>query len=313
MKKEELKVICKERKIKGITGKNKEELIKMIKQRDSTPISAPKVEAETDVKTKAHVKVEMNWIPWSEKSKDIPFKSTITGVGDGEQKMERELDTPILGQNSAYDMMPIINGIKTKCDIKKLDTQNDFNTGKEGRDVLRPIKTKILLLLESICLLSESTICISEEKETLKSFMTVSPDELAVGTIKKLKSVCEMLNMKRKNILESIPIVQPFTDISGPVSMTLDIYYTVCEKMGRPFPEEYSSYKPTLEILNHLENIYIQHPNLLTDDLNNLVNFLNDTTLIIVDEKKGYIVMSDVSRIKFLRITRGHPRFQILF
>ena len=44
MKKDELKAICKERKIKGITGKNKEELIEMIKQRDATPVSAPKIE-----------------------------------------------------------------------------------------------------------------------------------------------------------------------------------------------------------------------------------------------------------------------------
>ena len=58
MKKDELKAICKERKIKGITGKNKEELIEMIKQRDATPVSAPKIEAETDVKAKAPVKVE---------------------------------------------------------------------------------------------------------------------------------------------------------------------------------------------------------------------------------------------------------------
>lgn len=60
MKKDELKAICKERKIKCITGKNKEELIEMIKQRDATPVSAPKIKAKTDVKVKAPVKVEMS-------------------------------------------------------------------------------------------------------------------------------------------------------------------------------------------------------------------------------------------------------------
>lgn len=59
MKKDELKAICKERKIKGITGKNKEELIEMIKQLDAMPVSAPKIEEETDVRVKAPVKVEM--------------------------------------------------------------------------------------------------------------------------------------------------------------------------------------------------------------------------------------------------------------
>ncbi len=59
MKKDELKALCKERKIKGITGKSKEELIEMITQRDATPVSAPKIEAKTDVKVEPAVKVEM--------------------------------------------------------------------------------------------------------------------------------------------------------------------------------------------------------------------------------------------------------------
>ena len=172
MKKDELKALCKERKIKGITGKSKEELIEMITQRDATPVSAPKIEAETDVKVIPPVKVEMIWIPWSEKSKDIPFKSTITGVGDGEQKMERELDTPILGQNSAYDMMPIINSIKTKCDVKKLDTQNDFNTGKEGRDALRPIKMLHTIFLDSLNIFVKSPLFTPEEKANRKKPLT---------------------------------------------------------------------------------------------------------------------------------------------
>jgi hypothetical protein len=59
MKKDELKAICKERKIKGITGKNKNALIEMIMQKDSTPVLAPKIEAKIDVKTKPFIKVEM--------------------------------------------------------------------------------------------------------------------------------------------------------------------------------------------------------------------------------------------------------------
>jgi hypothetical protein len=50
VKKDELKAICKERRIKGITGKSKEELVKMIENTDVTPVSAPKIEHETDVK-----------------------------------------------------------------------------------------------------------------------------------------------------------------------------------------------------------------------------------------------------------------------
>jgi hypothetical protein len=62
MMKDELKAICKERKIKGITGKRKDELIEMIKQRDSTAVFAPKIETKTDVKAKAPVKEEITTI-----------------------------------------------------------------------------------------------------------------------------------------------------------------------------------------------------------------------------------------------------------
>jgi hypothetical protein len=313
MNKEDLKALCKERKIKGITGKRKEELIEMIKQRDTTPVSAPINEAKTDVKVEPEVNTEMNWNTWTDKSLNISFKSTTVGIGDGEEKVARELGTSVLGQNSCYDMKPIINGIPTECDVKKLDVQNDFNTGVKGRNELRPIKTKIVNLLQSIIALIESTIFTSEEKILLKSFLGISPDELAVGTLKRLNSVVQLLNTKREKILESIPIVQPFTDESGPVRMTLDVYYMLCQKMGKPFPSEYSSYEDKLNVLNDMDNSYIQNPTLLNEDLNSLVNFLKETTLIIVDKNKGYMFISDINRVRFLRITRGHPRFQIVF
>jgi len=68
MKKDELKAICKERKIKGFTGKNKGELIEMINQRDATPVPAPKIEAKTDVNVEPPVKVEIPTLPPMDKT-----------------------------------------------------------------------------------------------------------------------------------------------------------------------------------------------------------------------------------------------------
>jgi len=274
-----------------------------------TPVSAPK----TDVNVPPPERIEMKWNHWTEKSQNIHFKSNTNGVGDGEEKVAHEVGCNILGQNSSHDMKLMINGIPTECDVKKLDRQNDFNTGVKGRNALRPIKIQLSLLFESLCLLSESKIFTSEENEMLKFFIDVSPDELATGTLKKLNAVCQMLKIKRKSIIESLPVVQPFTDSSGPVSMTLDVYYMLSEKMGKVFPVEYSSYLSTLQILKHLDNVYIKGLNNITEDLDNLINFLKDITLIIVDEKKGYMFISDTSRVRFLRVTRGHPRFQIIF
>lgn len=325
-KKAELKTLCKERIINGITGKNVKDLIKILSDYDEkqlcdsfmnkntiTPVLASIIDAEPGVKPETAVKAEIKWNPWTEKSQNIPFKSNTMGIGDGEEKVAHELETNVLGQNSPYDMNVIINGVSTECDVKKLDANNDFNTGVKGRNVLRPIKIKLVLLLESISLLSVSTLFTSDENEKLKSFIDVSPDELSVGTLKRLKSICEMLKIKQKSIMDSIPVIQPFRDTYGDVNMTLDIYYMICEKMSKPFPAEYSSYISTLQYIKHFDNDYIQNPDHINKDLDNLTNFLKNTTLIIVDENQGYMFISDISRLRFLRITRGHPRFQIIF
>jgi hypothetical protein len=317
MKKDELRAICKKLKIKGITGKKKNELIEMIniemiKQRDATSVSAQKIEAKTDIKVEPLVK-EMNWIGWSEKSKDIPFKSTQKGVGDGEQKMSGELDTPIKGQNSSFDMSPTLNGIKVKCDVKKLDSQNDFNTGKTGRDVLRPMKMLHTTLLDSISTCANSDIFTCEQKENFANVKDTSPDELSVGTLHKLKEICEILHEMKKNIRSNLPSV-PCTLYNQIKEMSLDIFYHNCQKLGIEFPSEFTPYIETILILQKMEHAYIDKPAKFMEDLNNIVEKLfNDIRIIIVDDKKGYIILPDITRIKFYRITRGNPRFQVLF
>lgn len=313
MKNDELKSICKELKIKGITGKKKNELIEMIKQRDSTPVSAQKIEAKTDVKVELPVKVEMNWTGWSEKSKDIPFKSTQTGVGDGEQKMSGELDTPIKGQNSSFDMSLTLNGIKVKCDVKKLDSQNDFNTGKTGRDVLRPIKMLHTTLLDSISTFENSDIFTREQREKFATVKDTSPDELAVGTLHKIKEICEILHEKKTTIRSNLPSVQCML-YSQIKEMPLDIFYHNCQKLGLEFPSEFTPHIEPILILQKMEHAYIDKPAKFMEDLNNIVEkIFNDIRIIIVDDKNGYIILPDITRIKFYRITRGNPRFQVLF
>ena len=68
-----------------------------------------------------------------------------------------------------------------------------------------------------------------------------------------------------------------------------------------------------MKIIQLMNNKYIQEPDLLNKDLDTLpVNFLKDVSLIIVDKHKGYMFIDDISKVKFLRITRGNPRFQII-
>ena len=277
------------------------------------PCVVPHHEMRPNVKVEPQVKVEMNWISWSEKSKDISFESSIKGVGDGEQKVAFELDTPFFGQNSTYDMMPTLNGVKIKCDVKKLDKQNDFNTGKEGRDVLRPIKTFLTVLLDCLSIFTKSDVFTSDEKLALLQFHDVSPDELAVGTLKKLKEACMMLFLKKQMLRSTLPIVQ-FTVFSQITEIPVDQVYHICQKSGIVFPAEVYSFMETILILQKMDHIYIDEPERLMEDLNSLVGkIFTDIKVIIVDQKKGYMMLDDINMIQFYRITRGHPRFKVIF
>lgn len=252
------------------------------------------------------------WVLWTIKSANIPFKTTIKGVGDGEQKVASELNTIVLGQNSDYDMVLNINGLNIPCDVKKLDA-NTFNTGVKGRNALRPIKQSIADLITIFHRLSEITLFSEEERGLLAGFDDISPDELCVSNIRKINLMCESLNKHRTILSAYFPTVTPFIDTDGvSVDMTLDKYFTICQLLQLPFPSKYESFLTQINIYNELSHKYIVSPSLLKEELDKLVSIFDGLKLIFVDEKKGYCIWEDMSKIKFERITRGHPRFRVL-
>jgi len=229
---------------------------------------------------------QIEWINWTDKSNDISFKTTIKGVGDGEEKVARELDTTILGQNSSYDMKVIIEGIECECDVKKLD-KNTFNTGVKGRNALRPIKTKITDLLNSFRKILCSNILTQEEITILQNFEEVSPDELCVSNIQKLYKIIHLLHEKREQIISTLPNIQPFIKKDGTiVEMNLFEYYNICLILKQYLPEEFNEFNNILLLLNYISHEYIINPDKLYNSLNSLVSIFSGLTLIFVDEKK---------------------------
>jgi hypothetical protein len=252
------------------------------------------------------------WICWTDKSKDISFKTTIKGIGDGEQKVASELNTNILGQNSDFDMKIIIEGIEYECDVKKLDN-NTFNTGVKGRNALRPIKTKITDLLNSFRKILSSNILTQEEITNLQDFEEVSPDELCVSNIQKLNKILHLLHKKRQELILTLPNIQPFIKKDGSiVEMNLFDYYNICLILKQDIPEEFNKFKDILMLLNDISHEYIINPDELNNSLNTLVSIFSGLKLIFVDEKKGYCILNDILNIRFERITRGHPRFRLV-
>jgi len=73
MTRKDLVALCKEKGLKGYSGKKKAELVNMLSSTTTitTPVSASKIEAETDVKVKPPVKVEMPTLPPMDKSERV--------------------------------------------------------------------------------------------------------------------------------------------------------------------------------------------------------------------------------------------------
>jgi hypothetical protein len=141
----------------------------------------------------------------------------------------------------------------------------------------------------------------------------VSPDELAVGTLKKMNDICIMLSAKKNKLRSTLPTTS-VTILGQTKESPLDLCYNICQKMGISLPEEFSSYEDTLQILQKMDHPYIDEPERFMEDLNSLVGkIFDDIKLIIVDDKKGYMIIEDTKNIEFYRITRGHPRFKVIF
>ena len=166
-------------------------------------------------------------------------------------------------------------------------------------------------LLDYISIFENSDIFSREQRDSFAYVKDKSPDELAVGTLKKIKKICEILNKKKTTLRSSLPRV-PFT-LFNKTEISLDIAYGICQKSGIDFPSEFTHHIETILILQKMEHIYIDKPSKFMEDLHKLVGkLINDMGIIIVDDKKGFIILTDITRIKFYRITRGHPRFQVL-
>lgn len=267
----------------------------------------PVIEEIKDSNKLNNIKEKNIWIPWTDKSKDILFNQS-----NGEDKVAAELDTHALGQNSPYDMDAIINHNKVKCEIKKLDN-NTFNTGVKGRDLLRPIKNTIIDLLNICRKINNSSILTSEENKKISDLKNLSPDELCVSNIQKIKEVCKILSEKQELLRKSLPKVTPFEKKGEPLEMSLDKYYSICVILEQPILPEYESYNDTLIFLHEISHKYISNPSLFMDDLHNLVSVFTELQLIFVDQKKGYCIWDKMECITFERITRGHPRFRVHF
>ena len=150
---------------------------------------------------------------WSDKSKNIPFKTNKKCIGNGEEKLAKELDIslPLGGQNNTFDLIHPSMGTISVKDM----TNDDCTLGTEGCNDMRKIFRTIINLFicwiikyKSKCDLANKFY--NEINKKYGSSRTTIIDgidrlELSKTNLSKLNDLFnELKNYKLKNEYESL-------------------------------------------------------------------------------------------------------------
>ena len=255
------------------------------------------------------------WVPWSAEALTIAYNSVIKGIGHGESRLAHILGTKPLGQNVPYDMNLAIPSLHPKGEVKELDSAQSFKSGKSGRDLLRPIKQRIIQLQLQLATI-QNLKDLGSLQEDMETLVEMSPDEICESNLKRLKKTCASLSILRTGLMTQATMCKCFDVLTGfPVELSSTRLYKMLETeaaKGLLGPEQYKKEF----LLDHLHHPYIEAPGQLTTDLNGIhVTMFKDITLLFVDETKGYYIMSEDrlgTHLQFNRITMGYPRFKLV-
>ena len=233
-------------------------------------------EKEKEKEVEKHEIISDKYINWSNKSKNIPFKSTKKCVGNGEKKLAEELgiSTPVGGQNRTFDLIHPEMG---QISVKDM-TNDDCTLGTEGCNDMRKIFGTTIIPL--------------------------------VCWINKYKSKCELANkfyneMHKKYGCSRTTIIDGIDRAELSKTNLTKLNELINELKKHKIEKKYDSLKSEYvdDIISSLEE------NSLQDKLNECVRKeATRMTLIIVDKNKGWLIVKDVNRLSCPRITRGSPR-----
>jgi hypothetical protein len=227
------------------------------------------------------------WIPWSEKSATIPFgvtgKKNDKGVGNGERKLACELgimDT-IGGQNSKHDLIhPVLGTISVK-DM----TKDSCRLGVNGSHKLRTIFRKAISPLVSWSEKYKETCT-----EVAKIWAKLQQSYGKGTTI--LVDGIDRLELSHANLLV----------VNSILADVLKLKYDSVQK------QLYSQKALNSEYLDDILSFFSEKESLI-DKLNDCVRKeALEHTLIVVSDKKGWLIAKNLDKISCHRITSASPR-----
>lgn len=214
------------------------------------------------------------WHEWTDKSSNIPFKSTTNCVGNGEEKLRKELNisTPLGGQNNTIDMIhSALGDISVKADL-------DCRLGTDASNDMRKIfRTTINLF---VCwILKYRSNC-----------------ELAN---KFYKDINRTYGKSKRTLIESIDRLE----LSKPKLQKIN-------KLLNDIKKYYSEGQYSSLNSEYINDIICELGDKSFQDIMNEVvrNEAIEKTLVIVDKEKGWLIVRDISKLSCPRITQGAPR-----
>jgi len=256
-----------------VSSKMTEPKLKLIFKKQPKNIQPVKAEYKYDT-----------WNKWTDKSSKVNFvKSGKKAIGNGEEKLARELDiTNLGGQNSVIDLKHNILG-----DISVKDmTKDDCILGAEGAELLRTIFRKIVFPLLSWCEKYKDTDKYAKDIwESLEKCYGRSRINLNKGI--------ERFELCNSNLVALNQILD-------------DLMITIRTKNKDAKNEALNS--------EYIKDIYKNmNGKSLIDKLNDCVRTeARISTLIIVHKTKGWLIVKDLDKIVCPRVTLGSPRINYI-
>jgi hypothetical protein len=271
--------------------------------------------------------IKNSWNTWTPKSSGIPYKSSKSYIGDGEEKLGKEFDTKPLGQNDSHDL----NINNEKWEVKKLDSGKSFRLGVEIASKYNDLLYKLIGCFDLLNIMKEHLVSEYFKKRIIR---ILDDANTSWGTAKTpiLKGlykneVGELNLLKLDELLEELKEITFISHNKIKLYSSYDgeIYeYTSTEAAEKIHLEKISidkkikifgspeSYDQNLIRSKIQQNLEMLKDQTLKEYLNKMVReVFDDLTLVIVDKRKGFMPISSIEKVSCYRITSGSPRCRI--
>lgn len=268
------------------------------------------------------------WNPWTTKSRDIGFKSKTKGIGDGEEKLGKELDTEPLGQNISHDLK-VGN---QKWEVKKLDKDSSFRLGVSVSSRYNNLLFKVISCFYSLNGIKDALVSEFYKKKINKILNDAnsqwgrSKTSILDGLLKNevseanLDKLNELLEDLKEVIYFDYQTMNLFSSYDGKnyeyssidVVKKLNLEDIKLERKLAIFESD-DLYDQNFISACISEELKVLKYVTFKEKLNDIIRgVFNDLVLVVVDTNKGFMPISSIESIFCYRITSGTPRCKIL-